>query len=528
MRSRFVSILLLSAGLLLAVPAGAVTLTRGPYVQKLGPDAFTLHWRTDVASSSRVRWGWTPGSLDSVVVDSALTTEHVLRIGSLPAATPVHYAVGTLDSDLGVPAPTAVETAPPVGDPAPLRIWVTGDSGLAGADQAAVRDAFLSWTSTRMPDLWLLLGDNAYDDGTDAEYQAAFFEPYAMLLPYTALWSTRGNHDRDPLAGPGYFDVFDFPTAGECGGVPSGTESYYSFDHGNVHFVSLDTFSGDLVPPSPMLDWLVADLNANGQDWTVVFTHYPPYSKGSHDSDTDWAMSRLRENFLPSFDALGVDLVLSGHSHGFERSYLLDGHYGDSSTLTAAMLVDSGNGERQGDGAYRKPTEGPAAHEGCVYAVVGSSSRVGFTGSYDHSAMATGGPMLGSLVLEVEGLQMQVRFLDAGGVTRDHFTLLKGAPVGTPVADAGDLFLEVKGGTLRPGSTVSLRGIPAARIGLELLDLRGRRLRRWPARGGAGGARQWVFDGRDARGATLARGIYLLRTVGAPGGAVGRKVSFLR
>ena len=92
-----------------------------------------------------------------------------------------------------------------------------------------------SFTGSRIPDLNLQMGDNAYTSGTDAEYQTGYFNMYANIFRKMPQWSTLGNHDANngstnPLANFPYFDMFAFPTAGECGGVGSGTEHYYSFD----------------------------------------------------------------------------------------------------------------------------------------------------------------------------------------------------------------------------------------------------------------------------------------------------------
>ena len=115
----------------------------------------------------------------------------------------------------------------------PTRIWVIGDSGTADANAAAVRDAYLNFTGTRHTDLWLMLGDNAYESGTDAEYQNAVFNMYPTLLRQSVLWPTFGNHDgiasnSASQSGP-YYDIFSLPRNGEAGGVASGTEAYYSF-----------------------------------------------------------------------------------------------------------------------------------------------------------------------------------------------------------------------------------------------------------------------------------------------------------
>ena len=155
---------------------------------------------------------------------------------------------------------------------------------------------------------------------------------YEDILLRSPLWSCPGNHeylsaDMVTKTGP-YYDIFTFPINGEIGGLPSGSEAYYSFDYGNIHFISLDSQDEGVNPGDPMYVWLENDLNATNQDWIVVFFHYPPYSKGSHDSDTDPTQITMRENLVPVLEAGGADLILTGHSHSYERSYLINGHYG--------------------------------------------------------------------------------------------------------------------------------------------------------------------------------------------------------
>jgi hypothetical protein len=108
------------------------------------------------------------------------------------------------------------------------------------------------------------------------------------------------------------------PTAGQAGGNSSGTEAWYSFDHGDIHFVCLDSEGSPRTPGSAMLTWLAADLAASTKTWTIAFWHHPPYTKGSHDSDLDsdsgGRMKDMRTNVLPVLEAGGVDLVLCGHS----------------------------------------------------------------------------------------------------------------------------------------------------------------------------------------------------------------------
>jgi hypothetical protein len=281
-----------------------------------------------------------------------------------------------------------------------------------------------------------MLGDNAYNDGTDSEYQAAVFDTYPEILRQVALWPTLGNHDgytadSDTQSGP-YYDIFTLPTNGEAGGLASGTEAYYSFDYANIHFICLESYETDRSTGGAMLTWLESDLSENDKPWVIAFWHHPPYTKGSHDSDTEGNLKDMRENALPILDAWGVDLVLGGHSHSYERSYLLDGHYGTSGTLDASMIRDGGDGREGGDGAYEKSGTVPVTNEGAVYAVAGSSGKIS-GGSLNHPAMYVSMNTLGSMVLDVAGNRLDAIFLDSDGAVGDSFSITKG-PDTTPPA----------------------------------------------------------------------------------------------
>ena len=274
-----------------------------------------------------------------------------------------------------------------------------------------------------------MLGDNAYPQGTDEQYQVAVFETYPEVLRQSVLWPSFGNHDgfaadSATQTGP-YYDIFSLPTAGEAGGLPSGTEAYYSFDHGNLHFVVLDSHESDRKPGGAMLTWMAADLATTTADWVIAYWHHSPYTKGSHNSDTEIQLIEMRDHALPILEDLGVDLVLSGHSHSYERSFLLDSHYGTSDTLSPTMILDDGDGSPVGDGDYRKPSSGQAPHEGAVYTVAGSASRLG-GGTLDHPAMFSSQGRLGSLVLDIDGETLLGRFVDVDGLVMDRFRLIKG------------------------------------------------------------------------------------------------------
>lgn len=423
------------------VPATPVV-TRGPYLQTGTPASVIVKWRTDLATDSRVRYGTTQGNLNLNADNPALTAEHEVTVTGLSADTTYYYSVGTATGTLaGGDVNHFFASSPATGAQKPTHIWVLGDSGTANANAQAVRDAYLNFTGATRTNLWLMLGDNAYDNGTDSEYQAAVFNMYPTLLRNSVLWPTIGNHDTaqstNPPPGLPYHQIFTLPTNAEAGGLASGTEDYYSFDYGNIHFICLDSMTSDRAPAGPMMTWLQSDLASTLQPWIIAFWHHPPYTKGSHNSDTENQLIEMRQNALPVLEAGGVDLVLTGHSHSYERSFLIDGHYGLSSTFNNSMKKNGGDGREDGNGAYAKASALPAPHDGAVYAVAGSSGQAS-GGLLNHPAMFISLNSLGSMVLDVDGNRLDAKFLNSTGVVADHFTVIKGTnPVTPPAAPTG-------------------------------------------------------------------------------------------
>ena len=195
----------------------------------------------------------------------------------------------------------------------------------------------------------------AYGTGRDNEFQTRFFESYEEILRQSVCWPSMGNHEGHTSKGTTgvgpYYDAYVLPTRGESGGVASGTEAYYAFDHGNIHFICLDSHDLDRKPDGAMAKWLKADLEKAKADWLVAFWHHPPYTKGSHDSDKEKDLVEMRHSILPILEAGGVDLVLAGHSHIYERSMLIDGATSTNATTAETFVLDDGDGDPAGDGS---------------------------------------------------------------------------------------------------------------------------------------------------------------------------------
>ena len=417
---------------------GGGSVVRGPYLQVGTSSNIVVRWRTSATTDTVVRYGTNLANLNLIASDNLLVTDHEILLPGLSPDTKYFYDVGTSAGPLAGDASYHFTSAPVPGTPKPTRIWAIGDFGTGYQAQHNVRNAYANFTSGRHTDVWLMLGDNAYGQGFDHEYQANCFDIYPTQFRQWVVWPTMGNHE----TGFGsqlltdnydYYRIFTMPTMGQAGGTPSGTEHYYSFDYANIHFVCLDSQTAILRQPNgPMALWLKVDLADNTRDWIIVFFHHPPYSRGSHDSDEDLESIQMRQNIGPILEAYGADLVLVGHSHSYERSYLINGQYGHSSTATPANFINHGDGRTNGNGAYLKPAGGMGANGGTVYIVDGSSGGQYGGGALNHSVMHYSTLTYGSLVIDITGQRLDAAFVTDSGDIDDAFTILKDAYPGAP------------------------------------------------------------------------------------------------
>ncbi|MES2478027.1 MAG: metallophosphoesterase [Bacteroidota bacterium] len=424
-----------------------VTLTRGPYLQVGSKTGMTFRWRSNVVSKSKISVGTTPGVYTKSVVDTILTTEHIVRIEDLLPDTKYYYSIGTDTSVLQGDTNNFFTTAPLDSAKRKVSIAVFGDCGRNdNGFQTGTLSAYQKYLASKgmkASEVLLLLGDNAYNSGTDAEFSNTFFSPYSgNILKNHPLYPAPGNHDYNngsltaqQLHNVPYYSIFSMPTDGECGGVPSETKAFYSFNRGGVHFLSLDSYGMEDYGTTRMYDttgeqvkWIKKDLAADTSKWVIAYWHHPPYTKGSHNSDSETELVKIRENFIRILERMGVDLILTGHSHDYERSYLLKGHFGNEATFNkAAHTVDSSSAKYDGT-ANSCPYvyQSGKYNHGTVYVVAGSSGADGgVQAGYPHDAMPFSVDDGGMLYLEVEGNRLDAKFIRKDDTISDRFTIFK-------------------------------------------------------------------------------------------------------
>ena len=149
------------------------------------------------------------------------------------------------------------------------------------------------------PDFVVCTGDLVSNGNKFKQWKKQFFTPASAYLNETIIWPVRGNHERN---GHYFHNLFN---------IEDDTE-YYSFDSGNLHIVVLDQYASKN-DYDALYQWLESDLKKNTSLWTIITYHKPTFNIGGHGSD--WG----RDKFLPLFEKYGVDVIVTGHSHLYER-----------------------------------------------------------------------------------------------------------------------------------------------------------------------------------------------------------------
>ena len=407
-----------------------------------GKTSAMLRYTTSTSVLTAISFGTDPNNLNNSVTELSASIDHQVSINGLNPNTKYYYAIKTGETLIDGGLLNYFITAPDDNTEKEINILATGDCGTGYAEQKQALNAYMNFMGSKHTDVWMLAGDNAYDNGLETEYQSKFFNIYRdSLLKNVYLYPAPGNHDyannstRQNDHNIPYYSIFNLPTSGELGGVASGTEAYYSYNYGNVHFISLDSYGKEANSYrlydtlNPQVVWLKSDLAANTKLWTIVYFHHPPYTMGSHNSDTETELINMRQRLILILERYKVDLLICGHSHSYERSYLLKGHYGLETTFNLASHALSSSSAKYDASSnscpYVKNT--PGKDFGTVYLVSGSAGKVGATqAAFPHNAMYfSNSSVTGVTAISIKGNRLDAKFISATGAVLDKFTMMK-------------------------------------------------------------------------------------------------------
>ncbi len=312
-------------GVIPDAPGAVAALVASPYIGETTSTSVMVAWATDTSGASEVRYS-TDTSYSQTATATTFTSDgkywHSATITGLSPDTTYHYRVYTGGVDLTPWSDVTFTTAPP--DTATQVTFAALGDGRPNSTSASPNQAAwdVAYQMTQHNfDFAVHSGDIVYGggvcSGSDSgwnQYLRAYFDVYEDSVKQTPFYLAIGNHELGSGSSTcgyhAYTDVYYLPE-----NAPSGDEEhYYSFDWGNVHVISLNT-EQNYNAGSTQYNWLENDLQNTDRRWIVVAFHRPPYSSGSHGSNTN-----VQDQLVPLFEQYGVDVVLNGHDHDYERT----------------------------------------------------------------------------------------------------------------------------------------------------------------------------------------------------------------
>ena len=328
--------------------AGASELFRYPYLQTGSANQMKILWATASSGPCAVQYKlstdtvWTTQSICSEQLYTAAATglstnfyqHEVVLSGLLPNTS---YTYNVLHNSVVLASNVRFTTLKnDVG--ATTQFIVIGDSGVQYSTPRDVRNAIASKDTggnhIYPHDFVVGVGDIAYYNGLYTEFDNNFFGQLSgkndgaglnSILATRAFFPVLGNHEygQNPNTVPAaYLDSFSLPVPGVAA---ADAERYYSFDSGNVHFVVIDSENFENGAPADrlarMMAWLDADLAATTKTWRIAFLHRTIFSSANHGTWGDVAQNtRMRTQLAPLLQNRGVQVVMFGHDHAYQRS----------------------------------------------------------------------------------------------------------------------------------------------------------------------------------------------------------------
>jgi hypothetical protein len=309
-------------------PASSFYIT--PYLQNVTPSSITVMWETTEAVKGKVTYGEGDRS-DYSAYESKPVKIHEIRLEDLKVGTTYNYRVSRRAWKSNTPSSDDTDfvasftTAPEPGTEN-WRLVVYGDN----RSNPDTHRGNVEQIMKLKPGIILNSGDLVARAKEYDHWKAQYFDPMRGLAEYVPIFPCLGNHEQNA---DHYYNYSSVPD--ENG------EVYYSFDYANAHIISLNSNSRDapFARGEAQTEWLIQDLKANqDKQWLIVFFHHPLFR--CHPTR---GITSQRWVWQPIFDEYGVDLVVNGHDHYYQRTYSI-GTYSGERQKGVFHLISGGGG----------------------------------------------------------------------------------------------------------------------------------------------------------------------------------------
>jgi hypothetical protein len=287
----------------MTLSAGQIRIARGPLVQSTTGNSSRVLWWTDLPSQSVVSFG--AGTLTTQLVDPVPTLRHVMLIGPLSPGTTYEYQVGdgVVTSSLATVTSAALSGTT-------FSFAAIGDFG--GNSPGELQNAQRINADTTQ--FIQTVGDNIYPDGRDpdfvnfySDYDNRLFKQFKPAFMHETFMTANG--EKEYFGDGTFWRDFSLPN----------NEAWFSYDWGDAHILVMDT-ERPYEPGSAQYSFAQADLVAHqSSKWRIVVFQNPPYSS----TTTNSSSVPVQQYIVPLLQQEQVQLVLSGNSHNYERSFPL-------------------------------------------------------------------------------------------------------------------------------------------------------------------------------------------------------------
>jgi len=276
-------------------------LTKGPFLLGVYPDRAALMWETETEESCKLYYGG-DGKLDKYVESVPETNQsgeeavkklafiHKVWLEDLePGGFYDYHVTGSGFEDNIYRFRAVPENTDQV------RFIVYGDS----RTRPSVHRRLVKQMIKKKVDFVVNCGDLVTKGDKYEQWGPQFFEPLKGLAESVPVYIAKGNHEGNN----GNYEKLP---------IPKGQENSFGFDYGPVHYFCADNVT-ERLKYEVRLELIIADAGASDAKWKFVSYHVPSVNFGGHWSA--WGYP----DALSGLSKAGVDFVLAGHSHMYER-----------------------------------------------------------------------------------------------------------------------------------------------------------------------------------------------------------------
>ena len=300
---------------------GKLHFTQPPYLNVPTTTSIELSWETDRPTAATVEWGETAETMRKRSFAAGKGRLGGLTLDGLKADTPYFYRVTATDAqgnriDSGL---LSFRSAPDAG--MPFTIAVSADT--EARPHINNRMSQLIWEER--PNLLLLAGD--LTDGGSLEKRFEWTHEY-----FTGMGPLFGRVPVVAAAGNGEAELAWFRHYHR----QPGDEAFFNHVYGDVEIFVLDTNLTSREKREPgfrarQKQWLEQALAASSAKWKFVMHYHAVWSTDEDDYGDSWSGRsvegdrNVQAELQPLYEKYGVDLVIVGHLHTYERSWPLLG-----------------------------------------------------------------------------------------------------------------------------------------------------------------------------------------------------------